>query len=102
MPMRRVFSAANRLLLANRLNARPLIRVNFFMMGLSRSLLEVCCKTEESVEAWTCLELSCTYNSILDFYVLIVNGATAMRSIAAVRRDEALQREESFQRSAAA
>ncbi|MNE89643.1 hypothetical protein D3C80_1870760 [compost metagenome] len=68
MPMRKVSSAANRLP-AIRLRARPLIRVKFFMLGLSRSLLEVCCKTEGKGQARDGLELFCTYNSILDFIV---------------------------------
>jgi hypothetical protein len=36
MPMRRVFSAANTLLHANRLRARPVMRGNFFMFVFSR------------------------------------------------------------------
>jgi hypothetical protein len=36
MPMRRVLSAANRELHANRLRARPVMRGNFFIFVLSR------------------------------------------------------------------
>ncbi|MNF98139.1 hypothetical protein D3C84_809910 [compost metagenome] len=39
IPMRRVFSAANTELHANRLRARPVMRGNFFMFVFSRLLL---------------------------------------------------------------
>jgi hypothetical protein len=69
--MRKVCSAANRWLEANRLRARPVIRGSFFMVGFSRVVVGLG-KIEERDA-----RLFCTYNSILDFYVFFVNRASA-------------------------
>jgi hypothetical protein len=64
--MRRVFSAANRLLHANRLRARPVMRGNFFMFVLSRVVVGLARQKKELKQGKA---FFCTYNSILDFYV---------------------------------
>src|SRR3989344_115681 len=76
MPIRRVFSAANTLLHANKLRARPVMRGHFFMFVLSRVVVGLA-RWKKSRNGRS---LFCTYKSILDFYVLGVNRARALKS----------------------
>src|SRR5690349_13857841 len=75
MPMRRVISAANTELHANRNRARPAMKGYFFMFVFSRLLLV----WQDRRKSWNGMEtFFCTYNSILDFYVLAVNEANGV------------------------
>jgi hypothetical protein len=76
--MRKVFSAANELVHANRLRARPVIRGSFFMFVLSRVVVGLARRRRAagSRELRAArLTFFCTYKSMLDLYVHSVNWA---------------------------
>jgi hypothetical protein len=69
--MRKVFSAANELVHANRLRARPVIRGSFFMFVLSRVVVGLARQKKRAGTGG--YVFFCTYKSILDSCVQIVN-----------------------------